>query len=551
MEKVNFLDKYSKFLAKKGFLIVIFVFVLIFLFYFSLQLSPTFPDPDSFYHAKIAKLMEERGIIKDFPWLQHTVLKNYYADHHFLYHAILIPFILFLNPLVGIKLATLFLALLFLFFLYWFLKQNKVKWPLFYIIVLSINYSFALRMNLAKASSLSLILLLLAFYFIFKRKYFYLFLLSFFYVWSYGGWPLIFLAAIVFVAASSLLDAFIFISAKPNFNFKRIFKNFIITSFKEFFKKENIKLLASCLAGILAGLFINPFFPQNLHFYWQQIFKIAVVNYQETIGVGAEWYGYNFFEFLGGNFIIFTLFLLGFLALFFNFFYSLKNKKFEKDFFAKTLTFLLMSLLFLFLTIRSRRNIEYFLPLAILFSSFSLTSFVNNFGFQKIKREILPLFRKKKLLLAVIIIYFLIASLFVSVRDIIRVEKYFYSGFPAARYKGASDWLVENTPRGSIVFNGDWDDFPMLFYHNSHNYYIVGLDATFMYEYDNDLYWQWANTTLGKIDKNLYGIVKGKFGADYVFMDSDHKKMQLNFIRDPHFKTVYHDEECTVFGLRK
>src|SRR3989338_649180 len=49
--------------------------------------TPTFKDPDSFYHLKMAELvMKRREAVTTFPWLQFTTLGKSYADHPLLYH---------------------------------------------------------------------------------------------------------------------------------------------------------------------------------------------------------------------------------------------------------------------------------------------------------------------------------------------------------------------------------------------------------------------------------------------------------------------------------
>ena len=71
------------------------VFLLALAFFSFLQSAPVMSDPDGFYHAKVSMLISEQGIIKSFPWLQQTSLKENYTDHHFLYHLFLIPFVKF------------------------------------------------------------------------------------------------------------------------------------------------------------------------------------------------------------------------------------------------------------------------------------------------------------------------------------------------------------------------------------------------------------------------------------------------------------------------
>ncbi len=51
---------------------------------------------------------------------------------------------------------------------------------------------------------------------------------------------------------------------------------------------------------------------------------------------------------------------------------------------------------------------------------------------------------------------------------------------PYGLYANASAWLEKNTPSSSRVFQTDWDDFPRLFFYNTHNTYLIGLDPTYL-----------------------------------------------------------------------
>ena len=50
-------------------------------------------------------------------------------------------------------------------------------------------------------------------------------------------------------------------------------------------------------------------------------------------------------------------------------------------------------------------------------------------------------------------------------------------------------------PAGSRIFQADWDDFPPLFFHNTHNTYTIGLDPTYIQLQDPDLYDLWVDLT--------------------------------------------------------
>jgi hypothetical protein len=500
----------------------------------------------------MAVLIRDQGIVKDFPWLQFTILKNYYIDHHFLYHVALIPFVSFLDPLVGIKLATALFAALLILVIYWFLQKFKIKGAIFYCLILLISSPFIFRINLAKASSVSLILLLFGTYFIFKRKLWQLFALSFIYVWTYGGWPLILVLTVFYISSDSLIKTIDYFSNQKleiqNSKFKilEFFKNFVKTAVS----KPNLKLFISCFGGLLAGVVINPFFPKNLLFYWHQIIEIAVVNYQGKIGVGAEWYPYDFGDLVSNSSFVFILLILSFAFFFINFLENFVGQKkfFKADY--KTKTFILclnlLALFFLTFTLRSRRNVEYFIPFAVLSAGFSLNQPLSSA--KKYWSIFNDWWQKRKILASVICLYVLAVVPFTAVRNILSVKDLYAGGDSTQKYRGAAEWLKKNTPARSIIFHNDWDDFPPLFYYNSGNYYIDGLDPTFMYDYDKNLYQEWVDITTGK-KKNISELVKNDFHSEYVFVDKDHAALENNLKSDGHFEMVYKDSEGKIYKL--
>ena len=54
--------------------------------------------------------------------------------------------------------------------------------------------------------------------------------------------------------------------------------------------------------------------------------------------------------------------------------------------------------------------------------------------------------------------------------------------------RGASEWLADHTPEGSLIFNADWVEFPELFYYNQRNVYVTGLDPRYLYDSQPELW---------------------------------------------------------------
>ncbi|MBI5221829.1 MAG: hypothetical protein HY979_03420 [Candidatus Magasanikbacteria bacterium] len=469
----------------------------------------------------MARLLYERGAITEFPWLEFTTLRYNYTDHHFLYHLILIPFVILLPPLWGLKIATVLFSSLAIVTFFWFLRQLKVKGAFWFALFLITINPFVYRLNLAKAQALVLIFLFICLYLLINRKYLGLLFASWAYVWLYGGWPILLLLAFLYLVINWVrLD---------NYHFW-----FVIKKAKAKTRKQTILLLIVTLLGVLAGIFFSPFFPKNLYFYWQQVFQIAVINYHSVIRVGAEWYPFGFWELLKITIPFFVVFYYS-LTLFFS-----EAKKFS----VTTWFFFTISLIFLFLTLKSRRNVEYFIPFGLIFSAATISEMLEQSkNWHKLKT-------KKIIILTPLLFSLLFWPVFF--RDLYAVKQAYQGGIPFNRYQAAMDWLKNNSLPAAVVFHSDWDEFPILFYHNDQNYYLVGLDSTFMYDFSPQLHKTWVDITLGKKTDDLYKIISQVFGADYVFIDSvNNTAFDHNVASNFYFEKVFADKESKIYKVVK
>jgi hypothetical protein len=115
-------------------------------------------------------------------------------------------------------------------------------------------------------------------------------------------------------------------------------------------------------------------------------------------------------------------------------------------------------------------------------------------------------------------------------------------------YANASVWLEKNTPVGSRVFQTDWDDFPRLFYYNTHNTYLIGLDPTYLQLYDSALYDLWVKITQGDV-KNPSQVIATTFGARYIHTDLNHRDFLRVAAADPGLREVYRDDQAVIFEV--
>jgi hypothetical protein len=107
---------------------------------------------------------------------------------------------------------------------------------------------------------------------------------------------------------------------------------------------------------------------------------------------------------------------------------------------------------------------------------------------------------------------------------------------------------MQHTPAGERVFQTDWDDFPRLFFYNTHNTYLAGLDPTYLQLYDSELYDQWVSITRGEVE-NPSQLILQSFSARYVFTDLDHQDFLRQAANDNRMKEVYRDGQAVIFQV--
>ena len=479
------------------------------LFFFGMALiqfvTPDMPDNDGFYHIKLAWLMRTEGLKPDFPYLPLSILnEREFYDHHFLFHVALIPFT-FGDLRVGAKwAAVVFASLAFLAIWYLFHRQRVPFAWLWALGLLGISDAFLFRMSITRAQSLSLGMLALAYAWLLEGKYKHLAVLGFIYVWMYDAFPLMIALAVLHFLAVALTER--------RFDFRPL----VYTS-----------------AGILLGMLINPYFPDNLIFsYHHMLPKLADAT---SVRVGNEWYPYDTKQILDNSLPALVAFASGALAL------GLTGRKME----ARTALGLFISLLFGLMLFQARRFVEYFPPFALIFAAFSWAPLLTTKPSSTQHASSRTMTLVQRYLPVMLLSLAVIASMAISIvpaREAIDRSKSY------GLYANASAWLEKNTPAGSRVFQTDWDDFPRLFYYNTHNTYLIGLDPTYLQLYDADLYDLWVDITQGDVE-NPSHVIATTFDSQYIHTDLNHGDFLHVAAEDPGLKEVYRDDQAVIFQV--
>ncbi len=520
-------------------------YVLVYLLAFTLllvfQASPYFADPDSFYHAKMALLIRDQGVIRHFPWLDLTVLGRQYTDQHLLYHVALIPFVTWFPPLIGLKLATVVFGAALATVFYWAGRRLGVRWPFLFVLILLAVRPLTFRMSLAKAPSTSLIFLIVGLVWMFEYKLKRLFVLAGAYVWYYGGFPLLGLSAAAVSGTSWLHNKLV--TRHDSHRFVDKVMSLVGRASRHPRRRwPNLALMLTVISGLAAGVVFNPYFPGNFFFYWHQLINIGVINFQKVIGVGNEWYPYRVGDLLANGALASLLILIAIVGI------ILRGRAQSK----RSWALAVLTLFAFVLTLKSRRYVEYYIPLAVLFAAVSITDTLRGLSWPRIVGQFRDWFfrrRAGRVTGVLVAVYLALGIGYVAGRDFRNELGDLHQGFRADKFQPVSAWLATNTPVGSRIVHSDWDEFPVLFYYNTHNTYIVGLDPTFLYKANPNTYWTWANITLGKFQGDLVTAVRDTLKSQYVFVAAGHDVMDRQFRNNPSFRRVYQDDEATVYQL--
>src|SRR5215213_9276980 len=162
-------------------------------------------DWDGYYHIRWSQLLwqnfSQGKWLPTFEWLPLTVLNPQdYNDHHFLFHLLQIPFLWFFEPVMAAKVAAVTFSSLAVFSVYWLLYRYNVDYMLVWLVaILTCANMFYYRMNMAKAPPLTIVFTVAGIYFLFERRYVWLLPLMFAFVWTYSLFPLLWIAALIWV----------------------------------------------------------------------------------------------------------------------------------------------------------------------------------------------------------------------------------------------------------------------------------------------------------------------------------------------------------------
>jgi hypothetical protein len=490
-------------------------------------------DYDGYYHIKWSRMLFEslrnRSFPPTFTWLPLTSLDpRNYVDHHLLFHFFQMPFTWFGDLRLGAKISSVIFASVAVFSCYWLIARYRIRYSFIWLLaLLACSAPFLYRLNMAKAPPFAIIYLVIGSYLLFTKKYWLLVPLAFIFALTYDMFVLL------------ILEAFIWT---------------VVIAWTE--RRFEWQPIAWVLFGTAAGLIINPYFPINLHLFYEHL-KIKLTPGDFSTKVGKEWYPYDSWEFMVNSIVACVAMLVGYVS------FDPSDRKRSHQ----SLFFLIFATVLMIMTARWKRIAEYWPPFAVIFCAFALQPWLQGAHsslsglptdlFDELQ-PYLDVPRSGSLtkedqtrtvwrivgvtFVAIALGAVLFFNLKATFRDIASSDPHDY-------FRAGSEWMRSNVPAGQRVFNTDWDDFPRLFYYDPSHNYVSGLDPTYLYDRDPELSKLYDRITLGE-EEDPGPLIRDRFGARYVFTDNAHEEFSDNAKTSGWFEIVYEDRECTVLHIR-
>ena len=550
---------------------VFFLFALLFLA-IQFQSPDSFVGIDPYYHIRYAQKLGEWGWQAKMPWATVGIWSHHFADKELLFHLYLYPFTFlegwrafgWTKPWSLIrcgKFAQVWLVAAIFALLYLWMRQHKVRHPLFWLfLLLGVSSVWTFRVILVRPHVMSILFFLLGIY-----------------AWERRYCPLLGIVSLLYPLAYHA--AFILPGTLLFFELLRKLKRYPFA----------LKPLLLSFGATLLGYFFHPHFPNNLYINYIQDVLVVLHSFSGKSEVyrylGSELRPYPFLQYLAFNLVWIALWV-GWL---FASFRSLNSLPYSLQ-----LIGLLSFLLFL-LSFRMSRLVEYATPLSIFFIATS---------FQYLPLRPFPKVHKNWLWLIVALLGFgaylfglagreatssflLFLFFFLCTLPLV----YHFQKTPFTVPLGMMVWVVSawcqphflrmayyvkrsgeknriyetlqsalaTIPSGRVVYHCCWDRFPYLVYFGPDKRYIFGLDPSFLYHDPRryrqvegkrvDLWKEYLQIAYGTSPSLSQAVLK-IFGATYFYVEPrDHPSLMKRLEGNMHFRLLWETPKWRLYQV--
>ena len=242
------------------------------------------------------------------------------------------------------------------------------------------------------------------------------------------------------------------------------------------------------------------------------------------------------------------------------FIFYLKRKKEDLSTFQKTALWAsggLTTIFFLMTMFVARRSYDLWAVFGVAFIALIFTAFLDSKP-ANFKRLLNQESRITAVMAGIILFVFMFAYGVYKNGASLAVANYPYD------FRESSEWLKANSKPGEIVVNLYWDMFPKLFFWNTQNRYISGMDPIFQFAYDEQLYWksyywntgQLTNFACSEIEctkemlEDTYLVLKRDFKASYIIIEKKRSPTFYQYAKEEsRFRQTFETETQAVFKV--
>lgn len=443
-------------------------------------------DGDTAYHAAVAGLIRDHGVLHAFPWTPFSWLAHHYADKELLFHLLFIP-VLGFGWMTAAQVVGTLCGAAILLTIYLLLRREGVAFPwLWALVPLVAAHTFAYRFLIVRPHLLSISLALVVLWAAYRNRLLLLGVAAALYPWCYVAWHLPLILVAIGEGTRVLCG-----------------------------QRLRWQPLAVALAGVAVGIAIHPNGFNLVRLFWIQIVDVLFRN---------AWGGKEGFD-LGLEFLPETMagwargLLLCLLMTAVALFRGWRARKAD----GLALAFALTAVAFALMTALSSRFLEYFVP-------FAVTSLA------------LALAPRRRLLLPAGI-FFLAASYTLSLNHRFLLS---FRDSPDCLPPAVTAFLPAKIPPGAQVFTPGWGETGALMLALPERRFIVGLDPTFFFRQDPALYRLWYRISHeGPADSAA--LIKTRFHARYVVCPYPVKILPLEMT--PLMERLAADPGVTAYNL--
>ncbi|MBK8915594.1 MAG: NPCBM/NEW2 domain-containing protein [Phycisphaerales bacterium] len=543
------------------------------------------PGNDSSYHIRMASLLPTHGFVAEFPWLRFAWFREAGSDfvsHHTGFHVLLYPFVaaaeaLGADAMTGGRWATTAFFAVVLILINGLLRLGNVplRW-LWIALLLVLPEHFFFRHALVRAIAPSLMLQLAVVAALLARRPVTVALCAAAYNHLYLG-AVMFSPVILLAYAAAHLTA----PGEP--------------------RRTALRMCAAGVIGWIAGVLTYPYVAGMREFLWLQVFGTGLT---PDIEVGVEWSAY-------GNVWDFATRMCGPLLAVWCAALVLRLRS-GPPLSPSELTLLFLHLGFLLLTLKARRFIEYWPAYALLSAAWMAAppirawlrlaesaqwTTLRNAGIggaallglgaiaafawwatRPVRADVLSLglalaalaagaavvqvlsrpegrwLRRLPVAAAAVLAAAGTASAAVMTRAnaLRHARDELRCPYDLAAIRDMMGFIRAHSAAGDVIFTDDWDTFPVFFYHNTHNHYVVGLDPKFTHARRPDLWERYVRITRGQVPHESrirrtavdgsvsfdpirveLADIRCHFGAKWVICDRDHRALAAALSRAP------------------